>query len=146
MLWCCFCLCTPKRSFWGKNWIFSGTNVKYMYMYIVIPSKLSSVSLNFSHHIHNVIINHIHYKEKFILLQMIQAKMANMYTTLNASRSYVYNVARSLDRGERQNNVRHSESMNLSLKTTKYINILVCTFPGIVVHSYFVGRVYILWL
>lgn len=75
---------------------------------------------------------------------MIQAKMANMYTTLNASRSYVYNVARSLDRGERQNNVRYSESMNLSLKTTKYINILVCTFPGIVVHSYFVGRVYTL--
>lgn len=52
---------------------------------------------------------------------MIQAKMANMYTTLNASRSYVYNVARSLDRGERQNNVRHSELMNLSLIRTKNI-------------------------
>lgn len=36
---------------------------------------------------------------------MIQAKMADMYTTLNASRSYVYNVARALDRGERQPNV-----------------------------------------
>ena len=44
------------------------------------------------------------------MLQMIQAKMANMYTTLNASRSYVYNVARSLDRGERQNNVRNFPS------------------------------------
>ncbi|XP_022315157.2 isovaleryl-CoA dehydrogenase, mitochondrial-like isoform X1 [Crassostrea virginica] len=42
--------------------------------------------------------------EKIGSFQMIQAKMANMYTTLNASRSYVYNVARSLDRGERQNN------------------------------------------
>lgn len=52
---------------------------------------------------------------------MIQAKMANMYTTLNASRSYVYNVAHSLDRGERQNNVRHSQSINLNSKTTEYI-------------------------
>ncbi|XP_046361516.1 isovaleryl-CoA dehydrogenase, mitochondrial-like isoform X2 [Haliotis rufescens] len=36
--------------------------------------------------------------------QMIQAKMADMYTILNASRSYVYNVARALDRGERHPN------------------------------------------
>ncbi|XP_061175320.1 isovaleryl-CoA dehydrogenase, mitochondrial-like isoform X1 [Saccostrea echinata] len=42
--------------------------------------------------------------EKIGKFQMIQAKMADMYTTLNVSRSYVYNVARSLDRGERQNN------------------------------------------
>ncbi|KAK0047982.1 isovaleryl-CoA dehydrogenase mitochondrial isoform X1 [Biomphalaria pfeifferi] len=42
--------------------------------------------------------------EKIGHFQMIQAKMANMYTILNASRSYVYNVARSLDRGERRPN------------------------------------------
>ncbi|XP_067673733.1 isovaleryl-CoA dehydrogenase, mitochondrial-like isoform X2 [Haliotis asinina] len=36
--------------------------------------------------------------------QMIQSKMADMYTILNASRSYVYNVARALDRGERHPN------------------------------------------
>ncbi|KAL5018663.1 hypothetical protein ScPMuIL_004385 [Solemya velum] len=36
--------------------------------------------------------------------QMIQAKMADMYTALNASRSYVYNVARSLDNGQRHPN------------------------------------------
>lgn len=30
---------------------------------------------------------------------MIQAKMADMYTALNVSRSYTYNVARSLDKG-----------------------------------------------
>ncbi|XP_033735706.1 isovaleryl-CoA dehydrogenase, mitochondrial-like isoform X1 [Pecten maximus] len=36
--------------------------------------------------------------------QMIQAKLADMYTTLNASRSYTYNVARALDRGERHPN------------------------------------------
>ncbi|XP_064597829.1 isovaleryl-CoA dehydrogenase, mitochondrial-like [Liolophura sinensis] len=34
--------------------------------------------------------------------QMIQAKMADMYTILNVSRSYVYNVARALDNGQRQ--------------------------------------------
>ncbi len=30
---------------------------------------------------------------------MLQAKVADMYTTLNLSRSYTYNVARSLDKG-----------------------------------------------
>ena len=29
----------------------------------------------------------------------MQGKMADMYTKLNTSRSYVYNVARSLDEG-----------------------------------------------
>ncbi|XP_041362627.1 isovaleryl-CoA dehydrogenase, mitochondrial-like [Gigantopelta aegis] len=33
--------------------------------------------------------------------QMIQAKLADMYTQMSVSRSYVYNVARALDRGER---------------------------------------------
>ncbi|CAL1534199.1 unnamed protein product [Lymnaea stagnalis] len=42
--------------------------------------------------------------EKIGHFQMIQAKMADMYTVLNASRSYVYNVARALDRGERHPN------------------------------------------
>ncbi|KAK7501257.1 hypothetical protein BaRGS_00007382 [Batillaria attramentaria] len=32
--------------------------------------------------------------------QMIQAKMADMYTMLNVSRSYTYNVARALDNGQ----------------------------------------------
>lgn len=36
---------------------------------------------------------------------MIQAKLADMYTTLSASRSYVYNVARSLDEGHINPNV-----------------------------------------
>ncbi|XP_059168700.1 isovaleryl-CoA dehydrogenase, mitochondrial-like [Physella acuta] len=42
--------------------------------------------------------------EKIGHFQMIQAKMADMYTILNASRSYLYNVARALDRGERHPN------------------------------------------
>lgn len=37
--------------------------------------------------------------EKIGHFQMIQAKLADMYTTLSSSRSYVYNVARSLDAG-----------------------------------------------
>src|SRR3546814_18415160 len=32
--------------------------------------------------------------------QLIQGKMADMYTTLNAARAYVYAVARACDRGE----------------------------------------------
>ena len=38
---------------------------------------------------------------------MIQAKLANMYVTLNASRSYVYNVARALDHGHISPNVSY---------------------------------------
>lgn len=56
----------------------------------------------------DVAFNYAHVREQFGTkigeFQMIQAKMADMYTTLNASRSYVYNVARALDRGERQPN------------------------------------------
>ena len=36
---------------------------------------------------------------------MIQSKLANMYVTLSACRSYVYNVARSLDQGHISPNV-----------------------------------------
>ncbi|BFZ17213.1 hypothetical protein BsWGS_20252 [Bradybaena similaris] len=42
--------------------------------------------------------------EKIGQFQLIQGKMADMYTVLNASRSYVYNVARSLDSGNREPN------------------------------------------
>ena len=35
------------------------------------------------------------------LLQLVQGKMADMYTTLSVTRSYVYDVTRALDRGER---------------------------------------------
>ncbi|XP_064624257.1 isovaleryl-CoA dehydrogenase, mitochondrial-like [Lineus longissimus] len=34
--------------------------------------------------------------------QLIQGKMADMYTSLNACRAYLYNVARALDSGQRQ--------------------------------------------
>ena len=34
--------------------------------------------------------------------QLMQAKMADMYSTLGACRSYLYNVARSVDKGKRQ--------------------------------------------
>jgi len=35
--------------------------------------------------------------------QLIQGKMADMYTTMNACRSYLYNVARACDRGHASN-------------------------------------------
>lgn len=40
------------------------------------------------------------------LLQLIQGKMADMYTTLNACRSYLYNVARATDDGYLTNKVK----------------------------------------
>jgi len=35
--------------------------------------------------------------------QLIQGKMADMYTTLNACRTYLYSVARACDRGHASN-------------------------------------------
>lgn len=40
------------------------------------------------------------------LIQFIIAKIADMYTKLNASRSYVYSVARACDRGKISRRVR----------------------------------------
>lgn len=42
------------------------------------------------------------------MLQLIQGKLADMYTKLNASRAYVYAVARACDRGEASNKVKCS--------------------------------------
>ena len=39
------------------------------------------------------------------LFQLIQAKMTNMYTYLNMSRSYLYNIARAVDNGIISNKV-----------------------------------------
>ena len=47
-----------------------------------------------------------------LAFQMIQAKMADMYTVLNASRSYTYNVARALDQGQILPNVRLPYNIN----------------------------------
>ena len=50
--------------------------------------------------------------------------MADMYTQLNVSRSYVYNVARSLDRGELQPKVKKVYPLNFILpKFVFYLKI-----------------------
>ena len=52
----------------------------------------------------DVVIPYVHQREQFGQpigeFQLIQAKLADMYTALSASRSYVYAVARAADRGE----------------------------------------------
>jgi len=52
----------------------------------------------------DVVLPYIHQREQFGQpigeFQLIQAKMADMYTSLSASQSYVYAVARAADRGE----------------------------------------------
>jgi isovaleryl-CoA dehydrogenase len=39
--------------------------------------------------------------------QLLQGKMADMYTTLNASRAYLYNVAKAVDKGHVSSKVNH---------------------------------------
>ncbi len=52
----------------------------------------------------DVILPYVHERKQFGHaigeFQLVQAKMANLYTTLNASRSYLYTVARACDAGQ----------------------------------------------
>jgi isovaleryl-CoA dehydrogenase len=52
----------------------------------------------------DLIVPYIHERKQFDKsigeFQLIQGKVADMYTTLNASRAYLYAVAQSCDRGE----------------------------------------------
>ncbi|HVF65016.1 MAG TPA: isovaleryl-CoA dehydrogenase [Casimicrobiaceae bacterium] len=51
----------------------------------------------------DTVVPYVHEREQFGQpigeFQLMQAKLADMYTTFNAARAYVYAVARSLDRG-----------------------------------------------
>ena len=52
----------------------------------------------------DVVIPYVHERKQFGQaigeFQLMQGKLADMYTTLNASRAYVYAVARACDRGQ----------------------------------------------
>ncbi len=52
----------------------------------------------------DIVVPYIHERKQFDTpigqFQLIQGKIADMYTQMNAARSYVYTVARSCDRGE----------------------------------------------
>ena len=52
----------------------------------------------------DIVVPYIHEREQFGKsigeFQLIQGKIADMYTGMNAAKSYVYNVAKSCDRGE----------------------------------------------
>ena len=52
----------------------------------------------------DVVVPYVHQREQFGQpigeFQLIQAKLADMYTSLSACQSYVYAVARAADRGE----------------------------------------------
>ncbi len=52
----------------------------------------------------DVVVPYVHEREQFGkpigALQLMQGKLADMYTTMNASKAYVYAVAKACDRGE----------------------------------------------
>ena len=52
----------------------------------------------------NIVVPYIHERKQFGKsigeFQLMQGKIADMYTTMNACRSYVYEVAKACDRGE----------------------------------------------
>jgi isovaleryl-CoA dehydrogenase len=52
----------------------------------------------------DAVVPYVHEREQFGqpigTFQLIQGKLADMYTTMNATRSYVYMVAKACDRGD----------------------------------------------
>jgi isovaleryl-CoA dehydrogenase len=52
----------------------------------------------------DIVVPYVHERKQFGQaigeFQLMQAKLADMYTTLNASRAYVYAVAKACDRGK----------------------------------------------
>ena len=52
----------------------------------------------------DVVMPYVHERKQFGQpiggFQLVQGKIADMYTTMNASRAYVYAVAKACDRGE----------------------------------------------
>ncbi|HIM46429.1 MAG TPA: isovaleryl-CoA dehydrogenase, partial [Alphaproteobacteria bacterium] len=52
----------------------------------------------------DVVLPYVHERKQFGKpigeFQLMQGKLADMYTTMNAARSYVYTVAQACDRGE----------------------------------------------
>jgi len=52
----------------------------------------------------DIVLPYVHERKQFGKaigeFQLMQAKLADMYTTMNATKSYVYNVAQACDRGE----------------------------------------------
>jgi isovaleryl-CoA dehydrogenase len=52
----------------------------------------------------DVVVPYVHEREQFGKpigsFQIMQAKLADMYVTMNAAKAYVYTVARACDRGE----------------------------------------------
>jgi len=67
-------------------------------------SVLAAGSLGIMQAVMDVVIPYIHDRKQFGQaigsFQLMQGKMADMYTTMNATRAYVYAVAQACDRGE----------------------------------------------
>ena len=65
---------------------------------------LSAGSLGLMQACMDVVVPYVHERKQFGQpigeFQLMQAKLADMYTTMNACKSYVYTVARACDRGE----------------------------------------------
>lgn len=65
---------------------------------------LSGYSLGIMTACMDIVVPYIHEREQFGKsigqFQLVQGKLADMYTGMNAAKSYIYNVAKSCDRGE----------------------------------------------
>ena len=65
---------------------------------------LSGGPLGIMHYCMDIVVPYIHDRQQFGQsigqFQLIQGKVADMYTQMNAARAYVYTVAKSCDRGE----------------------------------------------
>jgi isovaleryl-CoA dehydrogenase len=75
----------------------------YVGFHIYIFSSFRSTNFRIMQACCDVAFEYAHHRKQFDTpighFQLMQGKMADMYTTLNACRSYLYTVARACDRG-----------------------------------------------
>src|SRR5690606_35414905 len=93
----------------------------------------------------DVVIPYVHEREQFGqpigTFQLMQGKLADMYTTLNACRSYVYAVAQACDRGETTRNDAAGCILYAAEKATQVaLDALQCLGGNGYINDYPTGR------
>ncbi|CAJ0750957.1 4212_t:CDS:2 [Entrophospora sp. SA101] len=94
----------------------------------------------------DIVVPYVHTRKQFGEpighFQLIQAKLADMYTKLNASRSYVYSVARACDSGHISNRDCAAVILNAAERATEVaLDAIQCLGANGYINDYDTGRI-----
>ncbi|GBN71879.1 Isovaleryl-CoA dehydrogenase, mitochondrial [Araneus ventricosus] len=93
----------------------------------------------------DVAFDYVHHRKQFGHrigeFQLIQGKIADMYTTLNACRAYLYSVARAADQGHMNSNACAGVILYCAEKATQMaLNAIQCLGGNGYINDYVTGR------